>query len=67
MKTGKTILEPGAYANTCCSITLRFSEDHPFPRCPRCGRNCSWQATHEGAPIGYLPLAQPAAPVVSQL
>jgi hypothetical protein len=44
MTSGRDIHEPGTYSNDCCLITLDFTDDHPFPRCPRCGRICLWQA-----------------------
>jgi hypothetical protein len=43
MKTGAAILTEGLYANDCCLVRIEFVEDiHPFPRCPRCGRECIW-------------------------
>jgi hypothetical protein len=47
MNSGKLIPDSSNYSNECCLIQLEFKEDHIFPRCPRCGRQCSWQATKE--------------------
>jgi hypothetical protein len=51
MTSGCVILNAGTYTNECCSITLDFNDDHPFPRCPRCGRACLWLA-NDGSQVG---------------
>jgi hypothetical protein len=52
MTSGNAVLNSGTYSNECCSITADFNDDHPFPRCPRCGRPCLWLFSDDDSQAG---------------